>query len=169
MRQRRRDVPGDARGRLAASVAQRVVELIADPAEVCCYVGVRHELETMGLMEALWEAGHQVSVPFIDGEGVMVAKRLDALVDLVDGSWGIPTSRGELVAPHVVICPGLAFDASGARLGYGVGYYDRFLANRPLVTIGICYDEQLIEEVPTEPHDIRMDWVVTPSKGTQSA
>jgi 5-formyltetrahydrofolate cyclo-ligase len=65
--------------------------------------------------------------------------------------------------PDVVIVPGLAFTASGARLGLGAGWYDRFLPDvrADCTTIGVCYATQLVDEIPVEPHDIRLDLVVT--------
>jgi 5-formyltetrahydrofolate cyclo-ligase len=80
----------------------------------------------------------------------------------------LPLALGDL---DVVIVPGLAFDSTGARLGRGGGFYDRLLArlatlpakNRP-VSVGVCLDEQLVEIVPVEAHDLRVDMMVTPSK-----
>ena len=57
--------------------------------------------------------------------------------------------------------PGLAFSANGARLGYGKGYYDTFFAQHPVLKLGLCYDFQLVPQVPTQPHDVRMDGILT--------
>lgn len=85
------------------------------------------------------------------------------------GSFGIlePDESGESFNPELspqtaVLVPGLAFDQSGNRLGRGRGYYDRFLSRpqfRSLLKIGVCWEMQLIDEVPVESHDIMMDWV----------
>ena len=62
----------------------------------------------------------------------------------------------------LVILPGLIFDTQGHRIGYGGGYYDRFLAEEPThPTIGLCFDFQLVDEVPTEDNDIRMNEVIS--------
>jgi 5-formyltetrahydrofolate cyclo-ligase len=61
-----------------------------------------------------------------------------------------------------IVVPGLAFDPSGGRLGRGAGYYDRLLTKFQGVRIGVCFTELLVERVPCEDHDIRMDFVVTP-------
>ncbi len=70
----------------------------------------------------------------------------------VDPSW-----------PDVVIAPGLAFTAARERLGQGGGWYDRFLADARAdrTVIGVCFIEQIVDALPTEPHDISMDIVVT--------
>ena len=68
----------------------------------------------------------------------------------------------ELQLPAIILIPGLAFDSKGNRLGRGMGYYDRFLTKYPsLIKIGLCYDFQLISEVPFEDHDVRMDYIVS--------
>ena len=64
-----------------------------------------------------------------------------------------------------MIIPGLAFDQNGVRLGYGAGYYDRFLARYPqAVKIGVAYDFQIVDELPREDHDICMNIIVTPNQ-----
>jgi 5-formyltetrahydrofolate cyclo-ligase len=60
------------------------------------------------------------------------------------------------------LVPGLAFDPAGGRLGRGAGYYDRLLTKFEGVRVGVCFSELLVDEVPTEAHDIQMDFVVTP-------
>ena len=71
------------------------------------------------------------------------------------------------VDPDVVLCPLLAFDRTGHRLGYGGGFYDRTLARlralKPVVAIGLAYDEQRVDAVPHLDYDERLDWVLTPT------
>jgi len=71
---------------------------------------------------------------------------------------------GDIV--DVVIVPGLAFTERGDRLGQGGGWYDRFLAGvrADCVTIGVCFDEQVVAAIPVEPHDVPVDRVVTPTR-----
>ena len=63
----------------------------------------------------------------------------------------------------MILVPGLAFDLRGGRLGRGRGYYDRFLAGATGLRVGVCFEDQIVADVPLEPHDLRMDFVVTPS------
>jgi 5-formyltetrahydrofolate cyclo-ligase len=83
------------------------------------------------------------------------------------GPYGVPqvSEHSAKVVPEVVFVPLLAFDRRGSRLGYGKGHYDRAIAALPRrpVLIGLAYDEQRFEALPQEPHDLRMDWIVTPS------
>jgi 5-formyltetrahydrofolate cyclo-ligase len=76
----------------------------------------------------------------------------------------VPEHDVDAAWPDVVVVPGLAFTPGGARLGQGGGWYDRFLANvdrSRCVVVGVCFAEQLVESLPTEPHDVAVDHVVT--------
>ncbi len=79
-----------------------------------------------------------------------------------------PDASAPALRPAVVLVPLLAFDRSGARLGYGAGYYDRSLRQlrsaEPVVAIGIAFDEQEFPEIPTEPQDEPLDMILTPSR-----
>ena len=147
------------------AVAIRVSRLLTllRAQRVMCYVSVRREVPTRALIGLLPESGIQVAIPRIVGPGQMEAR--DYLEPLVDGAWGIPTSDGPpMRGADACICPGLAFDRTGSRLGYGGGFYDAWLGPRRCVPIGICVDEALIEHVPRQPHDVPMAYVVTPTQ-----
>ena len=79
-----------------------------------------------------------------------------------------PVPNPELILPphalDVILIPGIAFDRRGHRIGSGKGYYDRFLTRTQAVRIGLAYDFQVIDRVPAEPHDVKMDWIVTESE-----
>lgn len=86
--------------------------------------------------------------------------------NLLQGSWGIMEPQGvEPVAPgeiDVAVVPGVVFTRDGARMGRGRGYYDKYLSQEGFraTKIGVCYAEQLVDELVTEPHDVTMDFVV---------
>ncbi len=73
--------------------------------------------------------------------------------------------EGPAVSPAVVLVPGLLFTLAGDRLGRGGGYYDRALAQRRCHTVACCFHAQLVQRLPTEAHDVRMDWVCTEALG----
>ena len=107
------------------------------------------------------EARHVLSFSTVPGEPEVTS--FHAWLSARGTEVAVPEDE---VAPDwadVVIVPGLAFTADGARLGQGGGWYDRFLTavRDDCVTIGVCFDEQLLPEVPTEPHDVVVDVVVT--------
>ena len=70
----------------------------------------------------------------------------------------VPISIEEI---EIILVPGLAFDKTGARMGFGKGYYDKLLETRKAIKIGICYDFQLLDKIPSEPHDVPMDIIIT--------
>lgn len=151
----RRAVPPGVRARAAQDVCEQVLALQLE-GPVMVYVSVRAELGTRALLAALPE----VAVPRV------VGKELECrtLTNWVDGVLRIPTTDGPEVVPRTVLLPGLAFDRSGGRLGYGGGYYDRFLAKHPDARrIALAYDFQVIDEVPMEAHDLRVERVLTGS------
>ena len=95
----------------------------------------------------------------------MVVRRYSGKADLQEGAFGIMEPCGELFTDYeaidVAIIPGMAFDRHGNRLGRGKGYYDRFLPLLPtrVFKIGVCFPFQLLDDIPMEEHDIKMDVV----------
>jgi len=67
-------------------------------------------------------------------------------------------------ADSIILIPGLTFDQDGYRVGYGKGYYDRYLKDKIGIKVGVTYDELLVNELPQEDYDIKMDYIITPSK-----
>lgn len=127
------------------------------------FVSVGEEVNTYPIIEAALEAGKKVFIPYLPkGSKEMLAVPLGSLSSLVPGAYGIPTSKEAqespdahaLVPRHIDLCltPGLLFDTQGYRIGYGGGYYDRFIAGALSSTcIGLCYAAQI--SVSPLPHD----------------
>ncbi len=129
------------------------------------YVSIGTELPTEALVKARLRAGRPVAVPRVTGRRAMEAARLERWDALIPGRFDVPTSEGEVVEPDAVVVPGLAFDRMGGRLGYGAGFYDVWLAAHPCLSIGVGFDEQLVDAVPREAHDRPLDRVFTPAAG----
>lgn len=143
------------------------------------YAPAKGEANPNGFLDQLVKAGRarpHMAFPRISGKGVL-SLHFAVLEELLPGSFGIPEPGADLPLAQladiaVMLIPGVAFDHKGNRLGYGKGYYDRLLAmekgasgNGPLpLLIGISYDETLFAEIPTDPHDKTMDYVVTPTR-----
>ena len=92
---------------------------------------------------------------------------IESLNELVAGPWGLvqpdPAKANwleEQAVIDLVVVPGIAFDRRGHRIGFGGGYYDRFLADLQAVKLGLCYDDLVLQEIPNESHDVPMDIVV---------
>ena len=114
---------------------------------------------------ARWASTRRVVLPRVEGDAMrFYACRPDALVF---GAFGILEPQGERPCPageiDLVVCPGVAFTADGRRLGRGRGYYDRYLGDPVFrgFRVGVCYAHQLVDDLPVEPHDVRMDRVIT--------
>jgi 5-formyltetrahydrofolate cyclo-ligase len=137
------------------------------------YVNFRSEVETLTLLTKLLAAGKTVSVPLtLRRDGRLLAVRItDPASQLKPGCFGIlePNAKQAaqtLVSPtdiDIALVPGSVFDRRGGRLGYGGGFYDRFLSQDAPQTlrIGLAFAMQLADRVPLEPHDQLMDLLIT--------
>lgn len=112
-----------------------------------------------------WHKAKQLFLPRVIGEELDVIKYSPSLTR--QGSFNITEPCGDNnINPQeldLIIVPGVAFDLNGNRLGRGKGFYDRLLNNTNALKIGIGYDCQLLEQIPAEPHDVKMDAVITPN------
>lgn len=131
---------------------------------VLFYVSFGSEVSTHDMMRRCF-GGKQVLVPRVNGDALHIHE-LSSLDELQPGSYGIlePVAGLPEVDPasvQVVLVPGAAFDLRGHRIGYGKGYYDRMLQGVDALKIGVCYDRQIIDAVPNEPHDIPVDVIIT--------
>lgn len=168
----RERIPADTRERCARQIAETGIgfAVAARDAVVSGYRAIEAELDPAALLEGLAGAGLRTCLPVIQGRGKPLLFRAWRPGDVLEaGSWGIeqPGRTAIEMEPDVLLVPMLAFDQRGYRLGYGGGFYDRTLerlrALKPVIAIGLAFDEQEVETVPTGPHDVRLDWVLTPS------
>lgn len=130
------------------------------------YVDAKREVETRLLMQRAWEDKKRVAVPRVDGNGIMHYYDIESLDDLEPGSFGIlePKKTCPLcsVEEGILLMPGVAFDEGCHRVGYGGGYYDRYLEKHPgLVHIALAFEFQVFPEAPFEAHDILPEMIVT--------
>lgn len=141
-------------GRLAALDAYAAAKV------VLAYSARPGEPDTDGLLGRVAADGKQLVLPRLEGTGIVPACLGGGLMV---GAHGILEPTGEPVDPadiDLVVVPGLAFTVDGGRLGRGGGHYDRFLAGLPVATVGVCFAEQLVDELPLDPHDVRVDVVL---------
>ena len=138
---------------------------------ILLYAPVGNELDIWPALAAALDAGKTVSLPrFSSTIGQYVACRVkDPTIDLLQGHYGIrePAEHCETVALNrldFALVPGVAFDLHGRRLGRGKGYYDRLLAGMRGKTCGVAFDEQIVREVPVQPHDSDVNCILTPTR-----
>ncbi len=135
---------------------------------VITYVSFRSEVDTISLIGDANKDGKTVFCPKVNGDSMSFFQVKD-LSALRAGVFGIlepagtePVFSRKNFSDVIVLVPGLSFQPDGSRLGYGGGYYDRFLfENSSLIKVGLCYSEQLKENVIMDEHDMRMDYLVT--------
>lgn len=128
------------------------------------YLPYNQEVRTVPMLEQALKDGKKVAVPKVYGDE-MKFLYLDDLTKVSKGYAGIPEpiADGPVADDEtaLVLMPGLAFDPQGHRIGYGGGFYDKFLAAEPNhPTLALCYEFQLLPELDTEEHDIPVDTVL---------
>lgn len=147
-------------------ITQRVIALPAfkRAERMMAYADYNHEVVTRYLIEEAWKAGKEVAVPKVHGKDMIFYRLLD-FNQLKPGYYGIPEPEcGEAVdwEDALMIMPGVAFDRENHRVGYGGGFYDRFLEKHPdIQRIAIAFSFQMMREVPVEPTDIFPQIIVT--------
>ncbi len=169
---RRRAADAAALPDAGEALARRVLETVPPPAgaAVSAYWPMGDELDCRPLISELQRRGHVIGLPIIVRKGEPLRFRAwQPGVALEAGGFGtsIPPEDAPEVVPDYLLVPLLAFDRAGYRLGYGGGFYDRTLeglrraAAVPVTAVGIAFAGQEVAEVPREPSDQRLDWIVT--------
>ncbi|MDP6776479.1 MAG: 5-formyltetrahydrofolate cyclo-ligase [Candidatus Latescibacteria bacterium] len=171
IRKREALAPHEA-ARRGEAIRQQILEAPFYQESRClsCYVSVSNEVDTHELIRGAIAEGKRVAVPVARRGRPMTQVRISDLAELVPAPFGLLEPAEESWDPvppdafDLVIVPGLAFDHHGNRIGFGGGFYDRFLAGLRAAKVGIAYGFQQGETLPTESHDVKLDWLVTESR-----
>ena len=166
--EKRKSIPVETKQIYDKSILSVIInsQIIYPFDKVLCYVSVNDEADTRALIDYLLEIGKDVYVPHCKNR-VMNFYQLNNTDELIEGAFGIPTVDTSAKTPLVdfdkciCIVPALAFDMKGYRLGYGGGYYDRFLDGKNIFKLGISYEICLTQTLPCDPFDITVDAVIT--------
>jgi 5-formyltetrahydrofolate cyclo-ligase len=171
----------DERRAKSQSVSERTISfiesrgLLMDGGSLFAFLPFGHEVDIVPVIEWCWGKGYPVAAPKTIREPRMLRlHQIEGMEHLQPGVWGIReplpgTPLADPAAIAVVLVPGVLFDRNGGRIGYGGGYYDRLLSElhgkgiHPL-RIAPAFDIQLRNELPLEPHDERMDIILTESQ-----
>lgn len=149
-------------------IMDRLIEILKDKKikNIMLYYPIKNEVSTLKL--ALFCFDMEIGVIFpksIKETYTILPCKIKSFDDLEEGEYGIPEPKiFEIVNKNdidIVIVPGVAFSRSGYRLGYGAGYYDRFLSDYRGIKIGVCYSFQICDSVFNEEYDAKMDAIVT--------
>ena len=167
----REAIPPAERAAQSKSIAEHLHKLrvVQQAVQVLGYRALPAEVDLEAFLSTLSNEGKAVCLPRVS-KGHFEARRWAPGHVLEPGPFGIPqpAANAPLVHPEtldVVIIPGVGFDEQGDRLGFGKGYYDRYLRMATdAVRIGVCFRQQLRPKLPTGELDVRMDWVITADK-----
>ncbi len=137
-----------------------------DAGTIMMYISAYKEPETLPVIEHLLEQGKRVIVPVSSTEtNTIVPTYIETTSELEKGAYGIleptiirPVNKKDI---DIIVMPGIAFDMHRNRLGFGKGYYDKFLKDTNAKKIALCYDFQIIDDLPIDDHDIPMDLILT--------
>jgi 5-formyltetrahydrofolate cyclo-ligase len=167
----RDSIPRDQKESMDRSIFGHLLgwRVYRDARGIFCFVSFRSEIDTMGILEAALAEGKTVAVPRIDP----LAKEMKAYVvgdlkrDLTPGFYGIlepelscEEARDDAI--ELVIAPGLAFTPRGDRLGYGGGFYDRFIKKHyTIASCALTYDRLVVDALPVKEHDRAVDYLIT--------
>lgn len=135
---------------------------------VLFYAALDEEINIDKCIISAIDSGKKAALPVCtDTDGNMRFYYINSLNDLKAGAFGVREPDTDFCHEvkdfngSVCVVPGIAYDVKGYRLGYGKGYYDRFLKNFPLISVGLCYNELVRTSLPTEEYDIPVDYIVT--------
>lgn len=136
--------------------------------KIFIFVSFGSEIDTLPFINRALEDNKNVAVPVMQSEGNMVFIKISSLSELIPNKYGIPEPKYDtkkiIIADSntLIAVPGLAFDREKYRIGYGGGYYDRYLSeNMYMAAVGMCYEKQLTDRLPREETDIPVDIIAT--------
>ena len=166
---RRDDMPSEIKLNMDCEIQSRFLALrqYSECDTVFTYVSKELEVDTYAIIRAAWANGKKVAVPKCLDDSRMDFYFIESMADLEDGTFGVKepiVSRCKKAVDFskgLCIVPGLSFDAEGYRLGYGKGYYDRFLAGFGGYTAGLCYSNCIKWKLPHGKYDRAVDVIVT--------
>ena len=155
-------------------LCRRLEPQLASARTILFFAPLPDELDVWPLLETFLAKGKTCALPAFDAATRAYSARqvADLAADIAIGKFGVrEPATGCAVIPlekfDLVLVPGLAFDLSGNRLGRGKGFYDRLLLQTSGVKCGVCHDFQLLERIPTEPHDARLNFIFTPMRSVR--
>ena len=168
LRRMAESLPESYRRKADSAIAAHLLAMPAyqEAETVFCFAGTGWEIDTRPILSDALAAGKRLCVPLCTGPGLMELRQITSLSQLSPGAYGLPEPPADapLVAVDAVdlaILPCMGCNHLGHRLGRGGGYYDRFLAAYRSAAVLVCRERLIREEIPLEPHDLPIPWVLT--------
>jgi len=139
------------------------IEPFRDAQKIGAYYPIGSEILTQDIMQEALSEGKEIFLPKIVGKNIEFRKIMN-LSNLENGSFDIMEPRNECPVDNnldVILVPTVGISPKGVRLGYGYGFYDRFLAENKIKTISLTFEKQIVKNIPQSEHDVIIDWIVT--------
>ena len=141
------------------------IKPFSEAKSIGCYYSIGSEVKTNDIIKLLLEREKIVSLPKVT-DTTMIFRKIDDLAKLEQGSFDIsePKESCPIEENHdVILVPCIGLDNNGNRIGYGYGFYDKYLRKNDSVKIALTYSKQIVKTIPTSEYDVKMDWIVTES------
>ena len=139
------------------------IEIFRKAKNIACYFPIGSEVKTQDLMQEILSSGKSLFLPKVVGDD-LIFKKIDDFKNLEKSSFNLMEPKDECPVSKEIdlaIVPIIGATRNGVRLGYGYGFYDRFLSKSKPPTIGLTYSKQIVKSIPNSEKDIKMDWLVT--------
>ena len=176
LRERRQNLTATERSAATAGITRNLVDLATDLSarSVACYLSTTTEPDTRPFLNWAHRQGLRVLLPISREDGLLDWTTGDGETE-TEGLFGLPEAVGELLGPiaindvDLILIPAAAVDASGMRMGWGRGYFDKTLGSMEKCppVYAVLFDSELVDEVPRERHDQPVDGAVTPARIVQ--
>lgn len=170
-RQLEQNRPADEVARYSHAITERLIamDLFQKAQCVGAFLSLASEVQTSDIIHACWEQGATVCVPYyIPEKKYYGMSRLDPTAPLKSTKWNVREPENpepiDLGLIDLILVPAMAFDIHGMRLGHGGGHYDRLLPAVKGYRLGLAFQEQVMDSVPSEPHDERVHAILTEQK-----
>ena len=144
----------------------RKVEFFRNAKSIGAYYSIGSEVKTLDILQEILKAGKEISLPKVVKKD-LVFKKINSLSDLEPGNFSVMEPKEyckDVKKIEVIIVPAIALTIDGYRLGYGFGYYDRYLDGKKSKTIALSYSKQIIKSFIHSNHDVRIDCTITEDK-----
>lgn len=169
---KRDSIPPDQKNLKDDAIKNRLLNLeeFLDAKSVLMYVSFRTEVDTLKQLDGILSLKKKLVVPLVNSkQKTLTLYEIKDISELVPGYMDIPEPKVaedrkvELKDIDIIVIPGTGFDLNGNRLGYGGGYYDRLLSNaaKNIPTVALAFEEQIVDEIPAESHDMKVDIIIT--------
>ena len=144
----------------------RKIDLYRNAKTIGAYYSIGSEVKTQDILQEILNAGKELALPKVVKDD-LVFKKISNFADLEPGNFSVmePKDKCEVVKNlDVILVPAIALSKDGFRLGYGFGYYDKYLHGKKSTAIALSYAKQVIRSFPVDDHDVKMNFIVTEDK-----